>query len=301
MISVDFVKTRALATRSTQASIATSWSWSKKTLAQWDADIAAIEQLITAESTAWVEWRNAAEVWQSDVDRIQDITRQVASLGLVQFRDNPVTLKLFETLRTDGKSRADIYAQGLAARAVWEKADEDWQITPSLTLTDFGELLDSCSACQKAEVPALTAWRKSSVDLNIKAEAVDRDNVAWYTEATRRFAAGTVEGNLIRSNVPTTSRPESPVGQAVISNLMVSGGDIHFDCAAAGATRYTFLQQAPGLPAFVVILADTAQTHVTLHGQVAGLHRFKAFGSNSRGQGADSAVVQVTVPASAAA
>jgi hypothetical protein len=120
-------------------------------------------------------------------------------------------------------------------------------------------------------------------------------------EATRRFLAGTVEGNLIRSNMPTTSRPESSVGRAVISNLLVSGGDIHFDCAASGATRYTFLQQAPGLPAFVVILADTEQAHVTLHGQVAGLHRFKAFGSNSRGQGVDSEVVQATVAAAAAA
>ena len=301
MIGIDFTKIRALATRSAQANIASAWTWSQKTLAQWDADITALEGLIANETVKRVQWRNAAELWQSDVNKIQDITRQVATLGLVQFRNDPATLKLFEALGTDGESRSDVYAQGLAAQAVWAEADETWEISAALTPASFGQLLSSCTAAQKAESPALTAWRRAAVELNNKAELVDRDNIAWYTEATRRFPVGTVEGDLIRSAVPSTSRPEQPVGQAVISNLLVSGSDIHFDCAAPGATRFTYLQQMPGSPAFVVIQADTPQAHVMLHGQAAGLHRFKAFGSNSRGQGPDSEVAQVTVAASVAA
>ena len=130
-----------------------------------------------------------------------------------------------------------------------------------------------------------------------KARAVDADSVAWYAAATRKFPAGTVEGDMLRSTVPTTSRPESPVGQAVISNVMVSGTDIHFDCAAPHATRFTYLHQTPGASGFVVVVAETPEASLTLHGQIAGLHKFKALGRNSRGTGPESAVAEVTVAA----
>jgi len=303
MISVDFVKTRALATRSTQATIASAWTWSKKTLNQWDLDIAAINQLMAAESDARVAWRNCAELWQSAVDKIQNITRMFASVGALEFSNNPIAVTHFESLRTDGRNRADIYAQGLAAKSVWTLVAPTWVIDNEnqITLSSLTELLAACIFHQTAESPALTAWRDASVKLNNKAETLDRENVAWYAEATRRFAEGTNEGDLIRRNIPTTGRPEVPVEKAVISNLMASGGDIHWDCEAEGATRFTYLQQTPGSSAFVVILADTPLTHVTLQGQAPGLHRIKAFGNNSRGQGPDSDVVEITVAASAAA
>jgi hypothetical protein len=301
MLSIDFVKTRAQATRDAQANIAATWTWSQKTVAQWDADTTALNQLIADESDKRIQWRNAAELWQSDIDKIQEITRKVKSLGSVQFRNNAVIMTLLDSLRTDATSRADIYDQGLAARDVWDEADDAWQITPTETLAAFSAVLESNLARQKAHSPAYAAWRRAAAALNNKAEAVDRDNVAWFTEATRRFPFGTTDGDLIRSTVPTTSRAEQPVGQAVISNLLVSGGAIHFDCSAPQATRYTYLHQQPASPAFVVALADSPETSFNLQGQPAGVHRFKVFGSNSRGQGAESDVVQVTVAASAAA
>ena len=114
-------------------------------------------------------------------------------------------------------------------------------------------------------------------------------------------AAGTTEGDFIRSSVPTTTRAESPGEQAVISNLLVSGGEIHFDVTAEGATRLTFLQQSLGSPAFVVVLADSPEAHLSLTGQPAGLHRFKAFGTNSGGSGPESSVIEATVSVAAAA
>ncbi len=66
-----------------------------------------------------------------------------------------------------------------------------------------------------------------------------------------------MEGDLIRSAVPTTTRPEAPV--------------------------------------FLVVTADTTDTHLTLHGQPPGLHKFKVTGSNSRGEGPESVVVEATV------
>jgi len=35
-------------------------------------------------------------------------------------------------------------------------------------------------------------------------------NEAWYAEATKVFPAGTAEGDMIRSTVPTTYTPPAP-------------------------------------------------------------------------------------------
>jgi hypothetical protein len=301
MISLEFTKARAQATRNAQINIADQWVWSEKTVAQWTVDVTKFDQLQQDESSKRTQWRNAAETWENDLVQIQQITRDVRRAGGFRFRNDPVKLALFESLRTDGNGRADIYVQALAARDAWDEADETWELSADVTLAHFGSLLASALARQSAHGTALTAWRRAASELANKARVVDADNVAWYAEATRRFPAGTVEGDLIRSTVPTTTRLMQPVGQAVITNLITSNGDIHFDCAAQYATRYTYLHQAPGSPAFVVAVADTPQTSFNLHGQPAGVHRFKAFGSNAAGQGPESAVVQVTVAAIAVA
>ena len=304
MISIDFTRTRAQATRDTQASLAappTNWIWSQKLVAQWDGDIATLDQGIADESAKRTQWRNAAEQWQSGLNQIQDVTRQVASLGRVHFRNDPVKRSLFESLSTDAESRASIYEQGLAARDMWQELAPAWEVAAGSTVGGFGSLLTDCLAKQAAHSAKFTAWRRASAALMNKARLVDEDAVAWYAEATRRYPEGTTEGDLIRSAVPTTTRTEPPVGQAVISNLVASGGTVHFDVSAPSATRFTFLQQAPGSPAFVVVAADVAESSLTVQGQPAGLHRFKAFGSNSQSSGPESAVAEVTLSVAVAA
>jgi hypothetical protein len=115
------------------------------------------------------------------------------------------------------------------------------------------------------------------------------------------FSTGTPDGDFIRSSAARTTRAEAPVGQALISNLVVNAGTIHFDVTAPGATRFTYLQQSPGSPAFAVVLADSPEAGLTLTGQPNGLHRFKVIGSNSGGSGAESAVAEVSVSGAAAA
>jgi len=61
MISIDFTRTRAQATRDTQVSLAaapTSWTWSQKTVVQWDTDIATLAQLVAGESTRHTQCRD---------------------------------------------------------------------------------------------------------------------------------------------------------------------------------------------------------------------------------------------------
>ena len=82
---------------------------------------------------------------------------------------------------------------------------------------------------------------------------------------------------------------------------MVSGSSVHFDFSAAHATHFTVLQQSPGSPAFLIVLAETEQRSFTAHDLPPGTYRFKVFGSNSKGEGAESAFIEITIAAELAA
>ena len=301
MISQTFVVTRATATKAAQAVLAalpTSWVWSKKTQQQWTDDLALIDQLDTAEVNARTVWRNAAELWQADLDRLQSITRLVAAFGQVQFRDNPVLATSFKKLGTQGRSRAAMYEQAKAALAVWQAADPAWEFAAdaeTFEVAVLGSLIAAADAKGTTHAGKLALWSNAAKALRTKLRVVDRDNVHWYSDATRRFPEGTTPGDMIRAAVPTTTRPEEPVGQAVLANVMVAGDVIHFDCAAPHATKFTYLHLSPGAAAFVVVVTDSPDAHLTLHNQAAGLHKFKALGRNSRGEGPESVIVEVTV------
>jgi hypothetical protein len=308
MVSVEFIKGRLQATRQTQANIAaggtppgTGWVWSGRTVAQWEADVTTLDQLILDESAKRTAWRSAAALWDEDLAEIQKITRNVAREGAYHFRNNPAKRSLFEALKTDGRGRADVYEQGVTARDAWQEADPSWTYSDEVSLSALSSRLASALAREGTHSNKRTAWRRAAAELMTKAGEFNDACVAWYDAATRKFPAGTAEGDLIRSAVPTTTQPEQPVGQAVISHLMVMGRKVHFDCTAPHATRFTYLHQAPGSPTFVVLFAETTETSVTLEDQPPGLHRFKAFGSSSDGEGPESAVVEITVAEAAAA
>jgi hypothetical protein len=277
--------------------------WSKKTVLQWQNDCGTLTQLREDEILKRTELRNAATLWQSDVDRIKYLTRTVATLGAAHFSNDPDKQENFTRLRTDARGRVGIEQQGHEAHDGWMTADATWVPDDgnNTELSAFASLLAACHARHLTHITKLTAWQNAAMRLLNKARVVDKDNVAWYLAATRRFPRGTTEGDLIRTAVPTTTRTMPAVGQAVISNLMVAGGDIHMDADAPHATRMTFLQQVPGSPVFLVVQAESTEMSLTLHDQPPGLHRFKAYGSSSRGNGPESVIAEATVAQQAAA
>ena len=304
MLSIDFAQLRAQRTREAQNSLATipapgvPWVSAVRTVVQWDTGITELDQSIIAESLKRTQLRNAAAFWQNDVDHIARITRQVAALGEMRYRNDPRVV-LFESLTTDSRARMDVYLDGLAARDAWGESDAAWVLklseTESIDHGTFGSLLVACLARLATHSAKHNAWRLAASVVMSKAEKLDQDCVVWYEEATRIFAVGTSYGDMIRTSVPTTTRPAQPVGPGVITSVMASGADIHIDVAAEHATKYTFLHQPPGSPIFLVLVTDAEENHLTLHNQPPGVHRFKASGSNSDGDGPEGAAVELTV------
>lgn len=108
MQSIDFMKSRAQATRNAQVNIAATWVWSEKTVEKWNSDVNKLDELQQDESSKRTQWRSAAEAWEDDLVEMQQITRDVKRAGSFKFRNEPPKLALFDTLRTDGESRGEI-------------------------------------------------------------------------------------------------------------------------------------------------------------------------------------------------
>ena len=304
MKSISFTMGRLLATSTTQLGLSTGtppWVWSGKAAPQWGTEHTALEQLRIVEINKRAEWRAAATTWDVGLGSIQRITRDVKREGIYHFRALAAVRPRFRALRADAQGRDGIYNQGEAARAAWAKADGAWVFDPDVELSAFGSLLAGALAQKGAHANAFEDWRTAAAKLMVTAQTCDKDCVAWYAAATTKFKAGTAAGDTIRSTVPTTYTPPPPVGQALLSNIIVAGGVIHFDCAALHATRFTYLHQPPGSPVFVVLFADAPLRNLTLPNQPAGLHRFQAIPRNSGGEGLASAVVEITVAQAQAA
>lgn len=301
MKSVPFVKNRALASRHAQASVAGQWVWAEKSVAQWDSALTELNNLGAAERAASVELQTQAANWDVTLKGVERTARDVVRLGRTRFRRDPARLALFKATRVRGGSRENIQQSGLEVLEVWNQADVAWEPLPGVTAASFGAQLAIGTAQKGAYAEKFTAWREASAALMSKAEALDDDCVAWYSDATVRFREGTPEGDLIRSTVPTTTAPTEAVGQAVISHVLVTGGTIQFDCEAPHATQYTYLHKPPGSPQYAVLFADMPEKSITLQGQPAGEHRFKAFGSNSQGVGEESDETVVMLAAAQAA
>ncbi len=301
MKSLEFTITRATATRDAQETIAATWIWPDRTMSDWNNNLTVLASYGSAENVKRVDLQAQAAAWDVNIQAIYEMTRDVMRMGRTRFRNDPVNLALFKRLKNKAGGRLTVQKQGAALRDAWQKADAAWVPLPTVTLAALNVLLTASENLELAYGQKFNAWREAAERLMLKAEEIDRDNVAWYADATTRFPEGTVYGNMIRSTVPTTTSPINPVGQAVISNVMAANGTIHFDCSAPHASQYTYLHKPPGAAQFVVVQAGVEESSVTLHNQPAGAHVVKAFGSNSRGPGPESVEVNVTLASALAA
>jgi hypothetical protein len=75
----------------------------------------------------------------------------------------------------------------------------------------------SLRVLKQALSDAVTIERREVGRLNVLLTRAERDAVDWYAEATNVFPAGTETGDLIRSDIPTTSQynPATPTPSPV--------------------------------------------------------------------------------------
>ena len=126
-------------------------------------------------------------------------------------------------------------------------------------------------------------------------------SVQWYLMATGAFAAGTVEGGLIRT-IPTQYNPGTTPGQLHFEqHFSPAPSQVELVWSAARAESFNIFAKAPGGADFVKILNRVTQTSWVGQGLAAGSWAFKGEAVNAVGIGESSAVVLVPVAAALAA
>jgi len=302
-----FIHSRGSATVAVQIQIAASWVWPEKTVVQWQTELAAIitQDEVAQDARAALDGeRGNLTVAVAEMSRLG---RQVLGLARTRYRHVPATLNLFDNIRFDSNGREAILKDALDTESAWEQADPAWvplnlpAVPPAapvpLTLTLFKSKRLAARGLMDSETLKEKAWQKQEQVLDDLCRVLNDANVHWYADATLLFAAGTVEGDLIRAGIPTTySPPSAPPGQCVFTELVSpAAGALRSVLAAPGADTFDTWLKAPGAPAFVKVADLTASGTYETTGLAAGVYTVKGQGHNSGGYGPMSAEQTVAV------
>jgi hypothetical protein len=230
--SQDFVRERTEKTRAAQATLATdaSWTWPLKTLAQWDADLASLDatangSLAKVTNALEADMLAARGLLDARFDDIHKFTLLAVGVMRVRAATLPGLLQIVNDLGARGDSRRATEDEADDLLAAWEEWESQtgaaFSPAPGKTLAEFKLLLEGASGAGQATNPqlatlkknykaALAKWRRSAGVLNVLFARLEDECIAWYAEATKVFPAGTAEGDMIRSQVPTDYTPEAP-------------------------------------------------------------------------------------------
>jgi hypothetical protein len=218
--TVAFVENRAGKTIAAATNIAAKWVYPGKTTPQIQALLTAIVGDKTTSpplpgqegvaSAAKKTMEDSRHVWDAGLDQLHVWTMNGIALARTHFADQSTTLALLDNLSATGDSRQGILDEALAWSAAWNQADPTYVPLPGVTLAAFDAQRVQClTTLQNDYNNKYSAWRDQVGILGQMAADLEKVLVAWYSDATRIFPAGTPEGDMIRGTIPTTYTPAS--------------------------------------------------------------------------------------------
>jgi hypothetical protein len=154
---------------------------------------------------------NTHGLWLAGLKNLHQLTVQGLNMAKTKFRSDAASLAVLHGLNAAGHSPEKILAEALAWESAWGKIAPTWSPTPANTLAAFKPLRQQCAEdLQTAFADADSVHREASATLEQMCAGLEATNVAWYASATMVFPAGTPEGDLIRTGIPTTYTPPPP-------------------------------------------------------------------------------------------
>jgi hypothetical protein len=230
--SIDFLKTRVDQTLSVQRSIADTWTWDLKTLAEWEADSLQLDktQPNTVAAKAIAAATRADSARGALDGRLAELHAQtLTTVGVMRVRAEraPEHRDVVNELSARGDSRRAIEDEATALLSAWtEEFGENFAPAPGITYDGFKALLfgdaaatppsSSLRTLKQALSDAATVARRETGRLSVLLNRVETDAQQWYAEATSVFKAGTEIGDLIRSGISSSDSysPEAPKPEA---------------------------------------------------------------------------------------
>jgi hypothetical protein len=219
----EFTLDRAQKTRGAQDEIKARWTWSEKSLEQWDASIAAL--IAQNEARALKETAMLAKRGETDtaLDQLNSWTGEGLTLMRLRLRNEAEKLATLSTLSANGTSRANKLKEALEWENAWSKIDATFAPTTENTFAAFQTLRKQCVKLVEEYGTAETKVTTENTKLILLKSQLEDDNQAWYKASTKVLKKGTAEGDLIRSRVPTTTGGPSPQPQTTLNNGTPAG------------------------------------------------------------------------------
>ncbi|MFA6545766.1 MAG: hypothetical protein WCS99_15215 [Limisphaerales bacterium] len=226
--NIEFILQRAQATKAVQVSISASWVWEEKPVPQWDTSITALVTQMETTQDAEAEYLAKRGETYTAIDAIHTLSGRCLRMAKNRYRNDPAKLDVITRLRNNAGSYAGKLQDALEWESAWEKLDAAWSPLPGVTLATFKPQRIAALALLESLAGKKTDWDAADEQLNTQGRALNADNVAWYEAATTVFPAGTTEGDLIRSDIPTTYTPPStpPTAIEIDQAIAQAGGKI---------------------------------------------------------------------------
>lgn len=210
-------------------------------------------------------------------------------------------LGAWRNVRASGGSRDKITAQGRDIESAWTAADLAWVPKTGLTLVAYQTLQNTSLNKQAAHASADKNANLERATLGVNADALYDLSVQWYLMATGAFAAGTINGDLIRT-IPTQYNPNTLPGQLHFEqHFSPAPSQVELVWEATRAQSFNIYAKSPAGTEFEKILDGVAQTSWVGEGLAAGSWAFKGEAVNAVGTGEASPILIVPVAAALAA
>jgi hypothetical protein len=300
-MDTEFVLTRSKASIDAATIIKDDWVWKEKSIAQMKTSHQALKDQDDLVGVKYTDMISARHDLDAKLDEYHLKTVTVLRLARTRFRNDPAKRNKIQRLTAQGDSRSATFSEGKAVEDQWREMDAAWVPMEDLTLAAFTQYRTDCRDLQDSYTTEHSVWRSEADKAEAMAEQLHDELVAWYSDATTIFAEGTGHGDMIRSTVPTTYQPLPLPEQAVIAEAKsTQPGVVHVAYTAPNATRFTVLHKGPTDTVFSAVQTGEALSFDAVN-LPAGQHQYKVFGSNSRGNGPESAVATILVAAQAVA
>ena len=214
----EFTLDRAQKTRDAQNETKDRWTWSEKSLEQWDGSIAALikqNETRALKETAMLAKRGDAD---KALDKLHGWTGEGLTLMRLRLRNDPEKLATLSTLSANGTSRTNKLKEALEWENAWKEIDATFTPTTENTLAAFQTLRAQCVRLVEEYGTAETKLTVENTKLILLKSQLEDDNQAWYKAATKVLKKGTAEGDMIRSTVPVTTGGPAPQPQTTLTN-----------------------------------------------------------------------------------
>lgn len=298
MPGIEVITLRAQATRDAQTTIAATWLWEEKTVAEWNTALDALNTKKVAVSDLDADQLAARAAYEPTIEALHELTVEGLALARVKWRKDPARKKILSKLSAIGGGRENVQGEAQAWESVWEKFDDTWAPTATNTIAAFRALITSSDDLEDVYKQAHTDWRKAAEELQVQADELWADCVAWYAAATTVFKAGTAIGDMIRGTIGTGSPTPVPEYYEIATAEDQGGGAVNLSYVPGGGSHATTLLLMWRNTATESVF--TSNTPLLPNGQlVNGLtagatYEFKTRAQNSTGS-VDSPGVQVTL------